>query len=359
MDHPIEKEQRIFTEQALLRSGEAADIGLCQYKTLSCVRCCLPHIGGDTHRDEAGNWLGPGGIRMKFTNFNPLKDPRIEASHYEDAFSDVGRGEMERRFSQRRQLFLELYDPKRPAASLPAYMNAAQKKEGYRYRHTALSGPASMCAGYAGYAGGSASTIQQGELPECHLLGHIDAAGRVGCLAHPLAATSRGHDGRDRVGYFHHSGCCDKVGCEAVREFPYLSPSARKVFDKAVEGMSWYDYSRHATSVLVYYLRSYDHLAVQLDERNLLDTLSLPQLVDLTNALYEKWPLKKPEQAEKAEPGRAAGPIPFMDSLQLLSTGIPLKESILYIALGTGFTPGGFNRQLQHARDYLEQYSVR
>lgn len=48
-----------------------------------------------------GRYLGPGGLVMKFANFNPLKDPIIEASQYEDAFPDVGREEMERRFAGR------------------------------------------------------------------------------------------------------------------------------------------------------------------------------------------------------------------------------------------------------------------
>jgi len=51
------------------------------------------------HLKYSGRYLGPGNLVMKFKNFNPLKDPRIEASQYEDSFPDVGREEMEKRFS--------------------------------------------------------------------------------------------------------------------------------------------------------------------------------------------------------------------------------------------------------------------
>jgi len=72
----------------------------------------------------------------------------------------------------------------------------------------------------------------------------------AGCMAHPLAETSRGYDGRDQVGFFNHTCCCRDIGCEASQEFRFLSKSALKIFDKAVGGMSWYEYSRHSTSVL-------------------------------------------------------------------------------------------------------------
>src|SRR3990172_3853101 len=98
-------------------------------------------------------------------------------------------------------------------------------------------------------------------------------------MAHPLAETSQGYDGREQVGFFHHTDCCRSIGCEASKEFKFLSASAMKIFDKAVLGMSWYEYSRHATSVLVYYLRSYDCILQRLDERELLDALTLEQLV--------------------------------------------------------------------------------
>jgi hypothetical protein len=351
-----------------MHSGEAADVSLCQYRNVSCVRCCLPHIGGDSHMEDSekkrlapfnrnksayrlkysDRYLGPGNIVMKFRNFNPLKDPKIKASQYEDSFPDVGRKEMERRFSERRKLFLELYDREKPRQSLLLYMKTAQKNEGYGYKPAVSRGPASL------FLGGSVPKkhIAKGEMPECQLLGFVDGKRRVGCLAHPLAETSRGYDGRDRVGFFHHTGCCISVGCEASREFRFLSTSSMKVFDKAVDGLSWYEYSRHALSVLVYYLRSYDHILQKLDERELLDALTLRQLVDFTNTLYDAWPLR--------ERGRGAGyPLSSdsdsMHSLDILSTGIPLAERMMHIALGTRFLQNRFSMQLKLARDHVKK----
>ncbi len=342
-----------------MRSGKTANVSLCQYKHVSCVRCCLPHIGGDSHMEDteeerkalfnkdrlayrlkySNRYLGPGGIVMKFRNLNPQKDPRIEASQYEDTLPDAGKEEMERRFSERRALFLEIYDRQKPEQSLPQFMKAAQRNEGYKYKPVAEAGPASM------YLGGSIpkKDFQKGELPECQLLGFVDGDGRAGCMAHPLAETSQGYDGRDQVGFFHHSGCCENVGCEAGREFRFLSPSAMKVFDKAIEGMSWYEYSRHATSVLVYYLRSYNHLVQKLDERELLDALTLPQLVAFTNTLFDEWPLRKPDSE---------------NNLDILSTDIPLAERTMYIALGTWFAKDSFQTQLQEARSHVERRVV-
>jgi hypothetical protein len=335
MFYPLEQEKRIAAEQEITRSGEAADVSLCQYRDLSCVRCCLPHIGGDLHMETPGRYLGPGGIVMRFTNHNPLKDPRIEASQYEDSLPDAGREEMEKRFSKRRDLFLEIFDSAQPRQTLPRYMEAVQKREGYRYSPAASAGPASM------YTVGSVPEhFQKGELPECQLLGFVDECRKVGCMAHPLAETSRGYDGRDQVGFFHHTGCCANIGCEASKEFPFLSVSALKVFDKAVGGMSWYEYSRHATSVLVYYLRSYDHIVKRLDERKALDTLGLAELVEFTNALYEGWPLRGTE---------------CMDPMEILSSDIPLTERVMYIALDTWFTRNGFAVQLQQGRDYIQK----
>jgi hypothetical protein len=258
-------------------SGKPTDLSLCRYKNVACVRCCLPHIGGDSYLSPGG-YLGPGGIVMQF---NPLKDPKIEASQYEDSFPDVGREEMERRFEERRTLFLEIYDAANPRQSLPLYMEAAQRNEGYKYKPAASAGPVSM------FLGGSvpANHFQRGELPECQLLGFVDGKGTAGCMAHPLAETSHGYDGRDQVGFFNHTGCCARIGCEASKEFKFLSTSALKIFDKAVDGMSWYRYSRHATSVLVYYLRSYDSLLQRLDASGLLDTFTLEKLVEFTNTL--------------------------------------------------------------------------
>jgi len=115
-----------------------------------------------------------------------------------------------------------------------------------------------------------------------------------------------------------------------------------KVFDKAIEGMSWYEYSRHATSVLVYYLRSYDHLLQKFDELHLLDAMTLPQLVHFTNTLYDDWPLRKRE-CLLDDSAR-------MNSLDILSTGIPLAERIMYIALDTWFLRENFAAQLQQSR---------
>jgi hypothetical protein len=115
---------------------------------------------------------------MNFKNFNPMSDPKIGASQYEDSFPDVGREEMERRFSERRDLFLDIYDPKQPRKSLSHYMRAAQTHEGYRYKHPANTGPGSL------FIGGSVpANPQKGELPECQLLGFVDEKRRVGCLA--------------------------------------------------------------------------------------------------------------------------------------------------------------------------------
>jgi hypothetical protein len=188
---------------------------------------------------------------------------------------------------------------------------------------------------------------QKGELPECQLLGFIDGKGSVGCLAHPLAETSQGYDGRDQVGFFHHTGCCKNVGCEASEEFRFLSTAAMKVFDRAVEGLSWYEYSRHATSVLVYYLRSYDHILQKLDRLHLLNAMTLPQLVEFTNFLYDEWPLRM-RDCPNHEPG-------LMNSLDMLSRDIPIAERILYIALDASFARDLFAEQLQQARTRVDR----
>jgi hypothetical protein len=297
------------------------------------------------HLRYSGRYLGPGNIVMKFKNFNPRKDPKIEASQYEDSFPDVGREEMEKRFSKRIILFREIYDPEQPRQSLARYMKAAQESEMYKYRAVAYSGPVSL------FLGGSVPKIhQKGELPECHLLGFVDGANRVGCMAHPLAETSQGYDGRDQVGFFSHTGCCKTVGCEASKEFSFLSTSALKVFDKAVDGMSWYQYSRHAISVLVYYLRCYDHLLHRIDERCLLDELTLEQLVEFTNALYDSWPFRDLPQVSRSDDSG------FMNSPDILSKDISLSEGIMYIALGSCFPPNRFALQLTQARDHLEKH---
>jgi hypothetical protein len=362
MVYSAEQAKRIFAEQEIRRSGEVTDVSLCQYKIVSCVRCCLPHIGGDSHLEGteeqrsalfkrstlnyhlkySGRYLGPRNIVMKFKNFNPLKDPQIEASQYEDSFPDVGREEMEKRFSERRELFLGIYDREQPRQSLPLYMKAAQRNEGYTYKPEASTGLVSL------FLGGSVSArhLQNGELPECQLLGFVDGERMVGCMAHPLAETSQGYDGRDQVGFFNHTDDCRSVGCEASKEFKFLSASAMKIFDKAVAGMSWYEYSRHATSVLVYYLRGYDHLLQRLDARELLDALNLEQIVEFTNALYDEWPMRKADWSARR---------PYMNSLDILSTDIPLAERMMHLVLDTRFLPDHFASQLQQARDHVER----
>ena len=150
MFYSAQQEKRIDEEQAIMRSGEAGKVSLCRYRNVSCVRCCLPHIGGDSHIADSGEkdgYLGPGSLAMKFRSFNPLKDPRIEASQYEDSFPDVGMEEMERRFSKRRELFLEIYDRRHPRESLTQYMEAAQRKEGYKYKPVANAGLVSLFLG--------------------------------------------------------------------------------------------------------------------------------------------------------------------------------------------------------------------
>ncbi len=363
MHDTAEQADRIFAEQSIMRSGESLDVSLCQHSSVSCVRCCLPHIGGDSHLEDtkeeraalyeksrqaydvrySGRYLGPGNLLMKFKNFNPLQDPRIEASKYEDSFPDVGKEEMERRFSERRRLFLTLYDSERPRRSLPLYMEAIQKHEGYRYVFEVNTGLASL---FLGGCIAKKKHYQKGELPECQLLGFVDRKGRVGCMAHPLAETSCGYDGRDQVGFFQHTGCCDSAGCEASKEFPFLSRSAMSIFDRAVGGMSWYQYSRHATSVLVYYLRSYDPILQRLDAGGLLEALTLQQVVAFTNDLYDGWPQRQSSAGDE---------IDCMNSMDLLSTEIPLRERIMLIALDTRFAKSRFNAQLQQVRDYIDR----
>ena len=300
------------------------------------------------HLKYSRRYLGPGNILMKFKNFNPLKDPQIEASQYEDSFPDVGREEMEKRFSERRNLFLEIYDQEHPTQSLSQYMKAAQRNEGYKYKPAASSGPVSL------FLGGSvpAKHLQKGELPECQLLGFVDGEKTVGCMAHPWAESSQGYDGRDQVGFFNHTNGCRSVGCEASKEFKFLSPSAMKIFDKAVGGKSWYEYSRHATSVLVYYLRSYDHILQRLDEKGFFDTLTLEQLVGFTNALYDEWPVRKPDWSVRHPLSHNSNP---MNSLDVLSADIPLAERIMCIALDTWFLQDHFALQLQQGRDHIER----
>jgi hypothetical protein len=130
-------------------------------------------------------------------------------------------------------------------------------------------------------------------------------------------------------------------------EFRFLSISAMKIFDQAVNGMSWYEYGRHATSVLVYYLKSDDHLLQQIDEGRLFDALDLKELIEFTHALYDKWPLQKPNLFQN--------PQHDMSPLDILATDIPLGERIMYIALDTRFSSNQFGQHLRHARDHVQE----
>ena len=71
--------------------------------------------------------------------------------------------------------------------------------------------------------------------------------------------------------------------------------------------MSWYEYSRHATSVLVYYLRGYDHILQRLDARGLLDAMALGPLVEFTNALYDAWPMRTVGRECESSPHEFSG----------------------------------------------------
>ena len=124
-----------------------------------------------------------------------------------------------------------------------------------------------------------------------------------------------------------------------------------KIFDKAIDGMSWYEYSRHAISVFVYYLRSYDHLFQSLDERELLDTLTFEQIVEFTNAVYDEWPIRKPDWSVHPHLGYDSD---HMNSLDILSTDIPLVERMMYISLDTWFVQDHFAAQLQKVREYIK-----
>jgi len=124
------------------------------------------------------------------------------------------------------------------------------------------------------------------------------------------------------------------------------------MFDKAVDGLSWYEYSRHASSVLVYYMRSYDHILQRLDERELLDTLTLGQLVDFTNTLYDEWPLREQHRGTGNPLSTDSG---RMNSLDILSANIPLAERMMYIALDTRFLKDRFPIQLRLARDHVKK----
>lgn len=294
MLYSAEQVEHIKEMKKALHASEPKGISLCQYNGVSCVRCCLPHIGGDSIREEVlegekqsvnyDRYLGPGEILMKFNNFHPMSPPEFEISHYEDSFEDAGKEENEMRFARRRELFFEVFDPQKPEVTLASYVNQIQAEEGYCHDPESDSAEALFHV----YFPGSIDTKGKGgELPECHLLGFIDDQ-TVGCLGHPAAEHMQGFDARQDFGFFKTDSCV-KCSCDWSEEFQYLSDSALKVFDKAIEGMSWYDYSRHGTAVLVAYLRSYDHIMQKLDEKDLLEDISLQQIAELTNNLYENF----------------------------------------------------------------------
>jgi len=309
MMYTNEQAEKIKRHLKELHSSEENDVSLCQYNGSSCVRCCLPHIGGDsTHelsKDERtklfnkdnlayriryeNRYVGPKGILMKFNNFHPIKEPGFEVSHYEDSFEDEGQEEIEKNFSRRRKLFLKMFNPKEPDSSIAKYERKTKKEEGYRYKPSEGESLATL------FFGGSIpqKNCGKGEAAECHLLGFLDEEKKeAGCLAHPFAPNTQGYDGRDKAGFFHNDSC-SRCSCTWSEEFRYLSDSARKVFERATNGMSWYDHSRHGTAVLVAYLRSYDNIIQMIDKKGKLDKMSLENLVEFTNNIFDNWPLKE------------------------------------------------------------------
>ena len=105
--------------------------------------------------------------------------------------------------------------------------------------------------------------------------------------------------------------------------------------------------------MLAYYLRCYDHILQRLDERELLDTLTLQQLVEFTNALCDEWPLRNPDWSERHPPSHDSDPVNYLD---VLSTDIPLAERLMYIALDTRFLRDHFVMKLQQARDHIDRH---
>lgn len=303
--------ERIIKLTEIIHSTPKRDISLCQYDGLSCVRCCLPHIGGDFPRgipegelseilkNDKARWygefehqyVGPKGIKMKFISVHPRIGPGMEASHYEDSFQDVGQQEMERRFERRREKFTKIYDPQKAAETLDRYIHEIQEEEGYSFKTDRGLGLFTL------FFGGNIP-VKEGNLPECQLLAY--AGNEVGCLAHPLSPESKGIDGRELAGFFKNTDSCRISGCEWAKEFPYLSDSALRVFKKATEGMSWYEYSRHSTAVLVAYLRAFDFLLEMMDKRDKLESKSLDEVVEFTNDLFDNWEFPRPVHFSKS-----------------------------------------------------------
>jgi hypothetical protein len=305
MFYSEEEARKIDKEIEIIHTSEKRELSLCQYNSLSCVRCCLPHIGGDypkgisieeTYKlinNDKKKWfgellnqyIGPNGIKLKFSNIHPLVSPGIVASHYENSFEDVGKKEMEKRFKRRRELFITKYNPKNARKTLENYMSAIKKEEKYSFKHDINSGFFTM------FFGGD-NHVEKDHLPECQLLANV--GDKKGCLAHPQAPESKGVDGREIAGFFKKTDSCTRANCGWSEEFKYLSDSALKVFDKAIEGMSWYEYSRHSTAVMVAYLRVYDFLFEQMDAQGKLENKSLDELIKFTNELANNWEFKKP-----------------------------------------------------------------
>jgi hypothetical protein len=315
MFYSPEQVQRIERVNAVLNSSKDNERSLCQTGEQSCVRCCLPHIGGDSpyehSKDERtgafnednqlfevnheNRYVGPQGLLMKFSNIDPLGKIGFSISHFEDSFEDVGKEEMDQRLARRRELFKEVFDPNNPSESLKVYTERIQQEESYGYHpeKDSFRGLGALFMGGSIYFGDHGKD----ELPECHMLGFIDDdQKRVGCLAHPLSDLSEGFDGRMEQGFFAGNDSCVGVNCSPSKNFKYLSDSALKVFDKTMGGMSWYDYSRHATGVFVSFLRGYDHIIQMLDQKGKLDSMSLEGLVEFTNELFDNWKFMAPRR---------------------------------------------------------------
>jgi hypothetical protein len=145
----------------------------------------------------------------------------------------------------------------------------------------------------------------------------------------------------------------------------------------------------------------------RLDERELLDTLTLEHLVEFTNTLYDEWPMRKfdfftgtttkyemsdstesivEDLRRSREELTTEAPLSLrstdkgyrftlkfpegelqnlhnhlshdsdpVNPLDIVSTDIPLAERMMYIALDTWFLQDHFAMQLQQARDHVER----
>ena len=116
--------------------------------------------------------------------------------------------------------------------------------------------------------------------------------------------------------------------------------------------MSWYEYSRHATSVLVYYLRGYEYIIQLLKDVGRADIPTLSRLVEFTNELYDNWPLRNHEKVADDEANPDSDQ---MDSLEILSIDIPLTERMFHIAIGSELCRDSFAARLNEARTFVKQ----